>query len=133
MNKIKVIINPFSDSVVEKQEWVILKPGEEHPEYPGFLGTEFGERVTVEFNGKSYQLILDEDCPMLEIYDINDKEELILQNKKVFDLNEPGNTIADVEYEDALPGITDSDTFIHLEDEEENSNWETEGEDWKEL
>jgi hypothetical protein len=104
MKKIKIITNPYEGTEVIHDGWIIKNTD------------DFSEpqRVTVKFNGKEYSLVLDEDCPRLEIWEDDDGEPGRLpQMEKVFDLTEPYNTVMDKEYEESppyLPGFESDDT-----------------------
>lgn len=80
MNKIKITTNPYEDTKVEHRSWIIK--GEP-------------QRVDIEYCGKVYSMVLDEDCPRVEVW-----TEGMEEMERIFDLTEPSNTVLDIEYEE---------------------------------
>lgn len=64
-NPIKITINYNQNSLVEIQQWPIVQGH-----------TPDTDRISVEFNGMSYSLVLDKDNPRIETWSLDENNEI---------------------------------------------------------
>lgn len=142
-DKIEVVINPYEGTEVDYRTWKI------HRINPETGNLSEPQRVDVRYKNKYFSFVLDEDCPLLEVWSCDDNGDL-LNRENIYDLTEPGNTRYEPDhdclgsggpppelYDMPTPEEIDQLSFgdnIYGEENPFNQNPEdSEGEEWKSL